>query len=119
MTFLEVYLIGGLLVLGLMALLWLISLALKDSSIVDPFWGSGFVIVNWLYFALTPDGLPAMAKLGQGRGFPLPEVARGIRKELVVVQLLQGVLFAGRPAVDYFGSAAGGAVRHYIWADDL
>ena len=59
MTFLEVYLIGGLLVLGLMTLLWLISLVLKDSSIVDPFWGSGFVIVNWLYFALTPDGLPA------------------------------------------------------------
>jgi len=59
MTFLEIYLIGGLAILGLMTLLWLISLALRDSSIVDPFWGTGFVIINWLYFALTPDGLPA------------------------------------------------------------
>jgi steroid 5-alpha reductase family enzyme len=58
-TFLEIYLLSGLVTLGIMALLWLVSLALRDSSIVDPFWGTGFVIVNWLYFALTPDGLPA------------------------------------------------------------
>jgi len=59
MTFLEVYLIGALVTLGLMALLWLISLWLRNSSIIDPFWGSGFVIVNWVYFFLTPDGAPA------------------------------------------------------------
>ena len=35
MTLMEAYLIGGAVVLGLMALLWLISLALRDSSIVD------------------------------------------------------------------------------------
>lgn len=56
MTFLEAYLLGLAVVLGLMALLWLLSLLLRDSSIVDPFWGTGFVLVNWLYFALTPDG---------------------------------------------------------------
>lgn len=59
MTFLEVYVLGGLVVLGFMTLLWLVSLALRDSSIVDPFWGTGFVIANWVYFALTPDGFPA------------------------------------------------------------
>lgn len=59
MTFLEVYLIGLAVVLGLMALLWALSLILRDSSIVDPFWGTGFVIANWVYFALTPDGFPA------------------------------------------------------------
>ena len=59
MTFLEAYFIGLGAVLGLMTLLWVLSLALRDSSIVDPFWGTGFVVVNWLYFALTPGGFPA------------------------------------------------------------
>jgi steroid 5-alpha reductase family enzyme len=59
MTFLEAYLIGLGMVLGLMAVLWVVSLVLRNSSIVDPFWGTGFVVVNWLYFALTPDGFPA------------------------------------------------------------
>jgi steroid 5-alpha reductase family enzyme len=59
MTFLEIYGLAALIILGLMTALWLISLALKDSSIVDPFWGTGFVITNWIYFALTPDGFPA------------------------------------------------------------
>jgi steroid 5-alpha reductase family enzyme len=56
MTFLEVYLIGLAVIVGIMTLLWLLSLVLKNSSIVDPFWGTGFVIANWVYFALTPDG---------------------------------------------------------------
>ena len=32
---------------GLMVALWLVSLKLRDASIVDPFWGTGFVIVAW------------------------------------------------------------------------
>jgi len=56
MTFLEVYGIGLAVTLTLMTLLWLLSLRLKNSSIVDIFWGSGFVISSWVYFALTPDG---------------------------------------------------------------
>jgi steroid 5-alpha reductase family enzyme len=55
-TFLEAYAIGLGIVLGLMTLLWLVSLALRNSSIVDPFWGTGFVIANWVYFFLTPEG---------------------------------------------------------------
>jgi steroid 5-alpha reductase family enzyme len=39
-----------------MAVIWLVSLFLKNSSIVDIFWGAGFVLSNWVYFALTPDG---------------------------------------------------------------
>ena len=39
-----------------MTALWLVSLALRNASIVDPFWGTGFVISNWVYFALTPVG---------------------------------------------------------------
>ena len=59
MDFLSVYLNLGLVILGFMSLLWLIGLALKDSSIVDIFWGTGFVIVTWAAFLLTPDGLEA------------------------------------------------------------
>ncbi len=30
-----------------MLLLWIVSLARRDASIVDPFWGTGFVLVAW------------------------------------------------------------------------
>src|SRR3972149_7317851 len=55
MDFLPIYLTLGLVILGLMTLLWLISLVLKDSSIVDIFWGTGFVITTWVAFLLTPE----------------------------------------------------------------
>jgi steroid 5-alpha reductase family enzyme len=56
MSFLEIYAINLLIILGLMTLLWMVSLLLKNASIVDIFWGTGFVISAWAYFALTPDG---------------------------------------------------------------
>ena len=56
MAFLEIWAAAGAVVLGLMTVLWLISLRLRDSSIVDSFWGTGFVIANWFYFAQTPNG---------------------------------------------------------------
>jgi steroid 5-alpha reductase family enzyme len=59
MTFLELYAIGALIILGLMTVVWLVSLALRNSSIVDVVWGTGFVVSNWVYFALAPDGFPA------------------------------------------------------------
>jgi steroid 5-alpha reductase family enzyme len=65
MSFFGVYAIGLMVTLALMTLLWLISLWLKNSSIVDIFWGTGFVIVNCVYFALTPDGyFPRKALIG-------------------------------------------------------
>jgi steroid 5-alpha reductase family enzyme len=54
--FLNAYGAAGLIIWVLMTLLWLFSLKIKDASIVDIFWGTGFVIVGWVYFALTPDG---------------------------------------------------------------
>jgi steroid 5-alpha reductase family enzyme len=56
MEFLQVYMIGALAIMSMMLVLWVISLPLKNSSIVDIFWGAGFVISSWIYFALTPDG---------------------------------------------------------------
>jgi steroid 5-alpha reductase family enzyme len=58
-SFLELFGIVGLLILGMMSALWLVSLWLKDSSIVDIFWGAGFVVVNWVSFFLVPEGVPA------------------------------------------------------------
>ncbi|NIV30668.1 MAG: hypothetical protein GWN58_14560, partial [Anaerolineae bacterium] len=46
---LTIYLNAGLVILGLMTVVWLISLAMRDSSIVDIIWGTGFVLVAWLY----------------------------------------------------------------------
>ena len=34
--------------LTIMLLLWLVSIAKKDASIVDPYWGFGFVILSWI-----------------------------------------------------------------------
>jgi steroid 5-alpha reductase family enzyme len=59
MTFIQIYGIVALIILGLMTTIWIVSLALRNSSIVDIFWGTGFVVAVWVYFALTPDGFPA------------------------------------------------------------
>jgi steroid 5-alpha reductase family enzyme len=56
MDLLVSYLIVGLVILSIMILLWLVSLALRNSSIVDIFWGTGFVITVWVAFLLTSDG---------------------------------------------------------------
>ncbi|HJQ67828.1 MAG TPA: DUF1295 domain-containing protein [Blastocatellia bacterium] len=42
----------------LMFLLWLTSLALKDASIVDTFWGIGFAVIAWISFAITNGYAP-------------------------------------------------------------
>lgn len=59
MNLIEVYVIGLAVILACMILLWLLSLKIRNSSIVDIFWGTGFVVAAWLYLALSPDGLPA------------------------------------------------------------
>lgn len=56
MSFLQIYLLAGLVVLLAMSVLWFVSLLLTDASIVDIFWGTGFVITVWIYFLLTPQG---------------------------------------------------------------
>lgn len=40
-------------VAGLMTLLWLASLRLRDASIVDPFWGPGFALIAWVAWLLA------------------------------------------------------------------
>lgn len=43
---------GGLAILALMLLLWLASLRLHDASIIDAFWGPGFLLAAGVYAAL-------------------------------------------------------------------
>lgn len=55
MSFLMVWFNAGLLILALMVALWLYSLAIRNSSIVDIFWGTGFVITFWAGTLLLPS----------------------------------------------------------------
>lgn len=55
MTVAESLFISLLLILGSMTLLWLFSLAKRDASIVDAFWGIGFVLIASFYFFIS-DG---------------------------------------------------------------
>lgn len=56
MNFTSLFLFSGAAILLLMTLLWLLSLMLKNSSIVDIFWGAGFILIVWLVLALAPQG---------------------------------------------------------------
>lgn len=47
-AFLQLLTVNLATVLGLMCLLWLVSLVWRDASVVDPFWGTGFAVVVWL-----------------------------------------------------------------------
>jgi steroid 5-alpha reductase family enzyme len=56
MTFFQIFGVGALAILSIMTSLWVVSLFRKDTSIVDIFWGIGFVILTGIYFALSTDG---------------------------------------------------------------
>ena len=49
----------GAVVAGCMAGLWLLSLALRDASIVDIFWGAGFAVIALVSFHWTEGGVSA------------------------------------------------------------
>ena len=55
----AIYLATLAILLACMAVLWFLSVLLKNASIVDPFWGVTFVISGWYFYAQTPDGEPA------------------------------------------------------------
>ncbi|MDP4273270.1 MAG: DUF1295 domain-containing protein [Bacteroidota bacterium] len=53
MTFIQIYFQALLVFLLLMFALWLISIYFKNTSIVDFFWGLGFVVICAFYFVKT------------------------------------------------------------------
>ena len=50
MTYFQIYIQSLIVILSMMTLLWIISIFLKNVSIVDLFWGAGFVLANGFYF---------------------------------------------------------------------
>lgn len=60
MTMAQILMVNAALVATAMVMLWLISLRLKDASIVDIFWGFGFVLIAWATFAFSSGGSRAI-----------------------------------------------------------
>jgi steroid 5-alpha reductase family enzyme len=58
MTFFQIYFVAFSAILLMMTLLWLVSIKIRNVSIVDLFWGFGFVVASTVYFVLT-EGLEA------------------------------------------------------------
>ena len=58
MNLIQILLIILAISLGLTFLLWLASLAKRDSSIVDPYWGFGFVLLSWATASICGDWGP-------------------------------------------------------------
>jgi steroid 5-alpha reductase family enzyme len=56
MSSVSILLLNLALILSLTTLLWLVSLPLKNASIVDPFWGAGFTVVAWSTRLLSGEG---------------------------------------------------------------
>ena len=54
--FLRVAAMNGVLVLAMMGAMWALSVAIRDSSIADIFWGAGFVFIV-LFTAAISDGI--------------------------------------------------------------
>ena len=42
--------------LGMMTLVWIVSLLKRDASIIDIFWGAGFALLGWFYLVSSPEG---------------------------------------------------------------
>ena len=55
MTFIQIYLMAFAIIICMMNLLWMVSVIIKNVSIVDLFWGFGFVLTAVFYF-LNTDG---------------------------------------------------------------
>jgi steroid 5-alpha reductase family enzyme len=58
MSFLNIYLQAFIVILMLMTFLWIVSILIKNVSIVDLFWGLGFVITAVFYFIKTDEADP-------------------------------------------------------------
>lgn len=55
MSFFEVYIQAAFAILIMMIILWIVSVAIKNVSIVDLFWGFGYVVAASVYYYYT-DG---------------------------------------------------------------
>jgi steroid 5-alpha reductase family enzyme len=58
MHLIELLKITGGVILAMMIILWLVSLIVRNASIVDIFWGIGFVVVVWIGYYFASGYLP-------------------------------------------------------------
>lgn len=58
MSFLQIYLQAFVIIMIIMSVLWIVSVIIKNASIVDIFWGFGYVIASAFYFYKTGDATP-------------------------------------------------------------
>jgi len=58
MSFLQIWLQALLVIILLMTILWIVSIIIKNVSIVDLFWGIGFVVASFFYFIKTEGPEP-------------------------------------------------------------
>ena len=56
LSFIQIYIQAFLVIMTMMTILWVISVFIKNVSIVDPFWSIGFLLAGIFYFLKT-DGL--------------------------------------------------------------
>jgi steroid 5-alpha reductase family enzyme len=63
MDFFSAYKVAAAVAGSLMTSLWLCSLLSKDASIVDRFWGMGFVLMSWAIFLVCPQNHPSTSLL--------------------------------------------------------
>lgn len=55
MEFQQIYIQALLLIISMVTVLWIVSVLVKNASIVDPFWGLGFVVTAGYYFLSLPQ----------------------------------------------------------------
>ena len=55
MSFFQIYCLNLAAILGMMTILWFVSILLRNVSIVDLFWGAGFVLSASVYFVFTEE----------------------------------------------------------------
>jgi len=58
MSFFQIYIQALLVIMILMTILWIISVIIKNVSVVDLFWGFGFVLAAGFYFLKTEGSDP-------------------------------------------------------------
>ena len=117
-------------VVALFTILWLVSLAVRKTSIVDMWWGPGILLIGLAYmFSTDGDRMQSTLvvtllalwavrlawhigarNIGHGEDFRYAKWRAGARRLLVVVQLLQGVSAAGHGGVDHYHAAAAAPV---------
>jgi steroid 5-alpha reductase family enzyme len=61
--FMDAWMVAGLVTLVFVTAIWVLSLVLRDSSIVDIFWGFGFITITWTLVASGVGELTSRAWL--------------------------------------------------------